>query len=51
MRKKLKSSTEENKPETISLNDDSVLDDSNLEDDALKPTLAGKATRFFKKKS
>jgi hypothetical protein len=25
------------------------LDDSNSEDDDLKPTLAGKATRFFKK--
>jgi ATP-dependent Clp protease ATP-binding subunit ClpC len=30
---------------------DRDLDDSNLEDDALKPTLAGKATRFFKKKA
>ena len=36
----------ETKFETISINDN----DSNLEDDELKPTTAGKATRFFKKK-
>ena len=48
------SSTDVIKSENISLNDessnDSDLGDSNLDDDALKPTLAGKATRFFKKK-
>ena len=34
------------------LNDDEPdLDDSNLEDDELKPTVAGRAARFFKKKS
>ena len=49
------SSAANQKSEITSLNDDSsndtYLDDSNLEDDALKPTLAGKATRFFKKKN
>ena len=49
------SSKDVKKSETASLDDnssnDSDLDDSNLEDDELKPTLAGKATRFFKKKS
>ena len=48
------SSTDVIKSETTSLNDDSSndtdFDDSNLEDDALNPTGAGKATRFFKKK-
>ena len=46
---------EGNQSETTSFNDDSAndssVDDSNIEDDALKPTLAGKATRFFKKKN
>ena len=49
------SSIEGNKSETTSFNDDSAndssIDDSNIEDDVLKPTLAGKATKFFKKKS
>jgi ATP-dependent Clp protease ATP-binding subunit ClpC len=48
------SSTNQIKSETTSLNDDSLndndLEDSNLENDALNPTLTGKATRFFKKK-
>ena len=48
------SSTDLIKSETTSLNDDSLndndIDDSNLENDALNPTGAGKATRFFKKK-
>ena len=47
------SSTNEIKSETPSFSDnslnDSDLDDSNLDDNALKLTLAGKATRFFKK--
>lgn len=41
-------------PDENSLNkDDSDLDlnDSNLEDDELKPTIAGRANRFFKKKA
>ena len=49
------SSTDVNQSETASVisdsSNDSELDDSNLDDDALKPTIAGKATRFFKKKS
>ena len=48
-----KSVIEEIKSDNQSVSDnssnDSDLDDSNLDDDALKPTLAGKATRFFKK--
>jgi ATP-dependent Clp protease ATP-binding subunit ClpC len=46
------SSVKEVKSETISLNETPSDDnDSNLEDDELKPVTAGKATRFFKKKS
>ena len=49
------SSTDVIKSETTSLTEDSSndndLDDSNLDNDALNPTGAGKATRFFKKKS
>jgi ATP-dependent Clp protease ATP-binding subunit ClpC len=52
---KNESSTDAIKSEIRSLNDDSsndtYLNDSDLEDDALIPTLAGKASRFFKKKS
>jgi len=48
------SSTDLLKSESTSLNDnssnDNDIDDSNLENDALNPTGAGKATRFFKKK-
>ena len=48
------SSTDVIKSETTSLTEDSSndndLDDSNLDNDALNPTGAGKATRFFKKK-
>jgi len=37
---------------TVSVDEPSLNDtDSNIEDDQLKPTVAGKATRFFKKKS
>ena len=53
------SSTTIKKSDSISLDENSSnnngpdldLNDSNLEDDELKPTLAGKATRFFKKKA
>jgi ATP-dependent Clp protease ATP-binding subunit ClpC len=53
------SSTTITKSETISVDENSSdttgsdldINDSNLEDDELKPTLAGKATRFFKKKA
>jgi ATP-dependent Clp protease ATP-binding subunit ClpC len=48
------SSTTLIKSEMTSLNDDSLNDtnreDSNVENDALNPTVTGKATRFFKKK-
>ena len=45
------SSVTETTSETISVDETSLNDsDSNLEDDELKPTVAGKATRFFKKK-
>lgn len=41
----------ETKSETISVDETSLNDnDSNLEKDELKPTVSGKATRFFKKK-
>ena len=47
--------TDANKPETTSFNDnssnDTYLGDSSLDDDELKPALAGKASRFFKKKN
>ena len=49
--------TDASKPETTSLNDNdnssnnTYLGDSNLDDDELKPALAGKASRFFKKKN
>ena len=47
-----KTSGSETKSETISVDETSLDEnDSNLEDDELKPTVAGKATRFFKKKS
>ncbi len=50
-----KSSTEVIESQNPSFNqnslNDSDSDDSNVEDNALKPTLTGKATRFFKKKN
>jgi ATP-dependent Clp protease ATP-binding subunit ClpC len=49
-KKEKESSMDLVKSETQSLNDDSS-NNPNLDEDALKPTLAGKATRFFKKKS
>ena len=48
-----KSSTELIESQNSSFNQDSLndSDDSNVEDNTLKPTLTGKATRFFKKKN
>ena len=50
-----KSSTEVIESQNASFNqnslNDSDSDDSNVEDNALKPTLTSKATRFFKKKN
>jgi ATP-dependent Clp protease ATP-binding subunit ClpC len=44
-------SVSESKPETIAVDETSLSDnDSNLQDDELKPTVTGKATKFFKKK-
>jgi len=44
-------SVSELKPETIAVDETSLSDnDSNLQDDELKPTVTGKATKFFKKK-